>query len=301
LEYKLASTAAWPKKGSKLVYEWGEQVGQMAINDDIFHVGTYSFIDPPRFRITGHRSKQVVIGVLPLDLDPSTSASDFETVFPESGTLDIDGIKYSYTGKSLYFDGSAPRGPFGLRNITSWNSPYNTDPTGGYTYQGGKAIEFLMFDWLNGAEGASYALAAVISSSAGHSWQNQQTQFKPWIRTGGQLVYLRNRVRMYSSGIPDWVPSTDEKVYVTNGLIGVSVLSEVKTEYLHSYGTFAYLDNDDRVTLYSYCAASGDPDQTIQHLLNIYCRLSGTTPTFPGDFTIASQAVSSSQTVNLYA
>jgi hypothetical protein len=287
-EWKLASGYMWPSRESYVTYRWKSADGAMAVNDDIFHVGVYSFIDPPRFRIIGHRSKQNVLGVLPLDIDPSSGMSDFLTAFPASGKIDLDGTIYKYTGKSIYFPDGKARGPFQLRNIRAWDSPYNVEYDGSFTYVGGNAIEFLMFDWHKGGVLADYAANAIINSDAGYAWQNTQVQWAPWIRTSGQQELLRNRARFYSSGIPDYYPSGYERIYVTNGLTGVSPDKESTDEYQHTCGTFAYFDSGDKTTLYGFSAASGEQDQTIRYLLDVFCKLSGTKSKFPGDFQIPS-------------
>ncbi|MDP2365504.1 MAG: hypothetical protein Q8M94_17265, partial [Ignavibacteria bacterium] len=145
----------WPTRGSQLVYSWLTANDTIAISDDLFHVGIYTFINPPRFRTTGFRSSQAIIPVLPLDMDDETSDSDFVTDFPASGSVDIEGTIYTYGGKNQFFtdidNDKRPRGPYQLRAFYDWTPPFTSDPGGGYAYQGGMAVEFWLFDWLDGA------------------------------------------------------------------------------------------------------------------------------------------------------
>ena len=290
LEVKKATTQAFPAAGSQLLYEWTDTDNTMTKADDIFHVGLYEFIDPPRFKTTGYRSNQTMIPVLPLDIDPNESESDFLTDFPEAGTVDLDGQKYTYTGK-IEFSTSEPFpiGPTQLRNFYSWVSPFNSDREGGFTYQGGMAIEFTDFRWLNGGSGnaAMYA-GAIIASSAGYSWLNDQTQWKSWITTGGAVVLLKERSRHYSDTIPEYSASTNEKIYITNGLTGVKikvVKGESQKDLTTNFpeGTFVFLDSSDEITVSSFYAASGEPDYSISSLLDKFCRIAGTKAVFRGD------------------
>ena len=275
----------WPTRGSQLTYSWQEADGTILAVDDIFHVGAYGFIDPPRFRTTGFRSSQSIVPVLPLDMDDTSLDSDFETDFPTSGTIDIDGIKYSYSGKNMFFSASnPPLGPFQLRNYSDWQSPFCFDPGGGYAYQGGMAIEIYLFKWLDGATHSDDLEGAIIATNAGMAWINQNTQWKAWITTVGQVVWARERSRHYSAYIPDYHASCSEKVYITNGLTGVAAIEASGEEVIHSEGTFVYIHSEDEIIIDGFYAASGDHDNSISSLLDKFCRVAGTMAILPGDF-----------------
>ena len=290
LEVKL-STDPWAIVGSQLVYEWTELDEAMTTADDIFHVGLYEFIDPPRFRTVGYRSTQNIIPVLPLDIDPNEGDSDFINDFPSSGTVDIDGQKYTYTGKLIFSTSEPfPIGPVQLRNFYSWLSPFNRDREGGFTYQGGMAVEFTDFRWLDGGGGnAEMYQGAIIASSAGYAWLNDETQWKSWITTGNAVVLLKERSRHYSDTIPEYSATTDERVYITNGLTGIEIEimeGEESSSELTSYfpeGTFVFLDSDDEITVSSFYAVSGEHDYSIASMLDKFCKLAGTKAVFRGD------------------
>ena len=301
LEYK-EKTDPWPTRGSQLTYEWTSFDEEVTIADDIFHMGIYQLIDPPRFRTTGFRTSQINIPVLPLDLDPQDGDSDFATDFPSSGVVDIDGKKFTYTGK-LTFSSAVdfPIGPIQLRNFYKWNSPFNKDPDGSYTYPGGKAIEFTEFRWLAGATGHDDYEGALIGSNAGYSWINGETQWKSWITTYGAMVYLRERSRHYSSVIPDYVAMTSEKIYITNGLTGITPPAPEpgQTDTLYPEGTFVYLDSDDSVTVNGFFASNGEHDNSIAVLLDKFCRIAGTKAVFDGDITPNDQTLNISTPLEL--
>lgn len=274
----------WPQRGSQYVYEWLYDDGAMAITDDIYHVGVMSYIDPPRFRTTGFRSSMTILPVMPLDIDPQTNTSDFVTEFPASGKIDIEGQKYTYGGWYNHFTPMAqdPLGPFQLRNFGNWTAPFTKEYGGSYTHQGGMAIEFLLFKWWGTSHVLDYADVAVGSSS-GYTWDNDTTQWKAYITTGGKIVLLRNRSRHYSFHIPDYYPSTTEKIWLTNSLRDVYPVTAPENEIAHPSGTFVYFDSDDKVTLHGFMAYSGEHDNSIRRLLDKLCKIAGTKASFPGD------------------
>jgi hypothetical protein len=174
-----------------------------------------------------------------------------------------------------------------LRNATSWDAPFNTDREG-KTYQGGKAIEITQFEWLDGLTHAEDFVDSIIATSAGYNWELDETQWKVWITTGGEVVWLRNRARHYSEDMPDYYPDGNERVYITEGLTGVSGSGD-GTDYQHPHGAFVYVHSDDRVSVHGFSAFSGEHDQSIMNLLDKFCRLSGTLAEFIGDLEVASK------------
>lgn len=274
----------WPRRGSMLLYEWLEADGEISASDDIFHVGIYAFINPPKFRTIGHRSSQTSIAVMPLDQNPDTGVSEFITLFPESGQFDIQGVIYNYTGKKglMYNNNKEYAGPYQLRNLESWDNPFNSDRNG-KTYQGGKAVEITQFSWLNGTDHAEDFQGSLMASTAGYTWEIDETQYKVWITTGGQVVWLRNRARHYAQTQPDYYGEGGEKLFISDGLTGVSPVVADETEYRHSAGSFAYIHSEDKVSIHGFCAINGDHDQSIMSLLDLFCKIAGTSASFIGD------------------
>jgi len=305
LEVKEIAAAAWPTRGIiaaySLVYSWASADGDIVTNSDILHVGIYAFIDPPRFRTTGFCSTETIIPVLPLDMDDTSLDSDFVTDFPSTGEVDIDGTIYAYTGKNEFFNDvdNPPNGPFQLRNYTDWGAPFVSDPGGGYTYQGGMAVEFFQFKWLDGATHSDDLEGAIVATNAGYAWLNQNTQWKAWITTVGQVVWARERARHYSADIPDYSASCSEKMYLVNGLTGVSLGAVSAEGVFYPEGTFVYIHSEDAVELRGFYASGGDHDNSIASLLKKFCRIAGTDAVFPGDILLADGAHSPGEELEL--
>ena len=298
VEYKLASSATWATRGTQLVYEWAEADGEMATTDDLYHVGIYSVIDPPKFRTAGFRSTGTVIPVMPCDLDPNsvdeygTLYSDFLEEFAAAGQISCDDIKYTYTGKVDFFTNPKDiQGPFQLRNILEWNS-HNVDLDDAYQYTGINAVEFTKFDWLDSDPHHDDFNGCAIGVSSGYAWLNDETFFKPWITTDGVIVFQRHRGRFYA--LNDSIPANNENVslqdkcYLTNGLTGIACTAVLAEEYQHLNGTFVFIDSDDKVEILGYRSCSGNSDNSIETLLDVTCKIAGTKATFPGDEVTAS-------------
>ena len=290
----------WAPRGSGIVYEWAAEDGQMAMSDDLFYTGVWSFIDPPRFRTTGFRTSMTMIPVMPLDLDPLNGDSDFITDFPSSGTVDIEGVKYDYTGK-LVFSTSAdfPVGPVQLRSLVPWKNPWNKELDGSHTFPTSKAVEIYEFRWLPGSTGHDDYEGAILASNAGYSWLNGEVQWKTWITTGGAVVLLKSRSRHYSATIPEYYPSTNEKIWITNGLTGVTPSEILESELQYSEGSFIYLDSDDKICIRGYYSTSLDHDNSIASLLDKFTKVAGTQAVFPGDYTLDTLELDNGETQGL--
>lgn len=293
----------WGRRGSGLLgatVKWIAEFGSIAADDEIFHVGVYAFINPPKFRTVGFVSTSGSVPVLPCDINPVTGESDFINLFSESGKVDIDGIIYGYSSKNMLLHNALKEymGPYQLRNLESWDSPYNNDKNG-KSYQGGKAVEFTQFIWQNGVDHANDYTDSIVASSSGYNWLLDQSQWKVWITTGKAVVWLRNRARHYSEDIPDYYPDGDERIYITDGLSGLTQINGETTEYRHSHGAWVYIDSDDSVTIYGFSGYSGNHDQSIRSLLDKFCKIAGTSASFIGDKNILSQTIFGSQEIQL--
>jgi len=293
IEVKAPQVKQWPKRGDGLLHSWVGEDGEISTSDDILHVGIFSLIDPPKVRTTGFSYGSSYVGVMPPDADPDDGSSGL-AIFPSSGVLEMQGIKFNYSSKSVNLASDKILGPFHVRNTESWESPFNKDPDDSFTYQGGKATEFLDFAWLPGRTGYNlYSLCLV--ASAGYAWPIQQIQWKVWITTSGKLVWLRNRARVYSSLQPDYYPGGNERAYITNGFSGVSAVEQNEaTEYMSiDPGTFAYVDSDDYAILRAFLAFNGDPDYSVKSLLDRVCKMSGTEVAFKGDVVLEDRVIDS--------
>ena len=74
------------------------------------------------------------------------------------------------------------------------------------------AIEFYQFKWLDGATHSGDLEGAIVATNAGYAWINQNTQWKVWITTIGEVVWARERARHYSEYIPNYPASCSEKI-----------------------------------------------------------------------------------------
>ena len=302
-EYKVNSDIAWPERGSILRYEWAAGNGNMALVDDIFHVGVYSFIDSPHFRITGMKVGETIVAAMPGDVNNVG-------LFPTSGRVDIDGMIYTYTGSTSHFTIIPALGPYQIKSVLTQNYPFNRERDGSFLYQGGGAIEFSASKPLPGITNSSDYVGAIIATSSGHAWVNEQTQWKSWTQINGVPVNFTDRARMYSSGITPLSVSANDRVYVTDGLTGLVAVDKVKetagekeatqmNTFMHCPGVFAYYDANDIMNLYGFSAASGDHSQSIHHLIDLFCKLAGTNAEFLGDWK-SMQTLTDGTEINLY-
>jgi hypothetical protein len=330
VEYKLATTTDWPVRGSMLLHEWDELDGEItyqppiistadtmlttdATGAMIFHTGVWSLIDPPKFRTCGFLSSSTYIPVMPCDIDPETGVSAFDA-FPSNGQVDCDGYKYTFAGKNSFFADDAIRGPFQLRNIMNWDDPdrYETDLDDSYHFSGSRAVEFFDFAWRGSSAHHNDFLGALVCTNTGYSWLAGETFFKPWITTGGQVVFERERMRIYAEAIPEEANnSMVDKVWLTNGLtsilptVGNPKVTESNTEVTvesaitHAEGAFVYVDSNDSILCSGFMGVSGADDNTIEGLLDRVCRISGTQAAFPGDSLIATSSLAENGTVNV--
>lgn len=289
-EYKVVGSY-WPIRGSIISHEWKAVDGPMAILDDVFHVGAYSFIDPPGFRITGMRGSESIVAAMPGD---SARLADF----PSNGQIDIDGLLYTYTGKSTQFITTPALGPYQITGFGKTYFPNNADLDGGFSYDGGDYVDVTIYQNLPGTTSADFYNGAILASSGGHSFLITQIQWRAWTSINGVIIHERESAKVYCRDLSGWNPSSTERVYITDGLTGVKTVdmtleTNALTDatnggsYMHCPGVFAYMDSSDETRLYGFQATSGDHDQTIHLLLDLFCRLSGTHATFIGDHSFA--------------
>lgn len=290
------SQDTWPRRGSQFLHDWnGDTDGAITAEDDIYHVGVYALIDPPKFRTVGHRMTSKNIAAMPLDWNPDEGASGISTM-PTAGQVDVGGRIYNYTGKNTVV--TTPRGPFHLRNRGPWPSNYNADRLG-YVYPNTDSIEFLMFRWWDGTGHATDYANALIGSNEGYAWANDKTLWRVWITTSGSLVWLRNRSRWYSDEIPSYYNTDAEKIWITQGLTGVSPVVADEFDYHHPEGCFAFLHSDDSVAIHGFVGFSGDPDNSVMDLLERFCRVAGTEADAAGDVRIANVELDDNEEVSL--
>ena len=275
----------WPVFGSMVTYSWTYDDGKMLTVDDIMHVGVYSWINPPHFITSGFVSNNGVIPVKPLDSDDMV-VENFP-LFPESGTVEVNGVTYSYSSKNTFFSGSQRRGPYQLRSIVDVKSKYARDPDDNTSFQTGKAVDMTFFDWRTGASGKDDFTGAIVGSGAGYAWVNDQSMFRPWVTTDGVTRRLMSRSRHFSDTIPsNYYPGMD-KIWLTDGLTGISTESVPEginaTGLVHPCGAVVFLSSNDEINIHSYFGCSGDDDESVSSLIDRFAKISGASVSFPGD------------------
>ena len=310
----------WPVRGVQLSYTWPDDIGPMAgkETDDVaalvFHMGLFSYIDPPVFRTTGFTSSQNKIPLLPLDHRIEGDKSDFNDdllFLPGGAKVDIGGITYQYTGKTDVI--TNPAGPYQARNILYWSNAkarsgtnddfyWNEDLTehqtgehAGFIFDQNWALESTHFEYLESWQTGNHSLyndqnswvGGVIAIDTGYAYLIHQVFFRPWIITGGFVVYERERIRIYSNEVMDpdnAIGSLTSKCWITDALTGVTPFSVLDQEYTHPEGSFVFLHNNDQSMHFGFMGISGDYDQSLTTLLDTFCKISGTGAVFPGDF-----------------
>jgi hypothetical protein len=258
----------------KLTYRWKYDDGPMATDPDLYHLGIFSISDVPKFRICSFDPAQsTFVGLL-----SGYDTSLFEA-FPSSGTIVIDNVIYTYTGKT----GTSiiPRGPYQLRCANAWNY---SSPADGEHYSG-NSVEITYFDWKSNPTYHEEYQNYIVASNAGYSWLINEIDYKPWITTGGLLIYLNHRCRIFGFNLSlDTYISCADKMFITMGLTGVALAPDQES-FLHSEGSYCYQQEENEIEFADYYASSDDQDSTISDLISKICKMSGAKPLFPGDKT----------------
>ena len=260
-----------------LTYDWTLADGPMAADGDLLHVGLYAMRQVPYVQITGYSAGQTFIGVLPPGGDLAT--------FPASGILNINGSRYNYTGKVAV--PAVIGGPYQGRN-TGLNWSYSND---GQAYSG-NSVEATRFEWVSNSGNHSKFSGAILSVNNGINWQITETDFKPYIKSGGSTQFLRNRARFFSPQAAGDQIGMAHKVWITQGFSGVSPIGEAETHY---EGDFAYLDTGCEVILLAFSASSDHEDATVEDMIDRMIQLSGGEARFPGDVNVPSQVLTGTE------
>lgn len=268
-----------------LTYRWKESDGPLSSDPDLFHVGVYSCINPPHFRITSFDFENC-------DGIPYLPGTDTSTLslFPNSGFVMIDDSKYYYQGRKPWLSE--------LTQITNFPGPFQVKSTGAFTYTNpdsgiafsGKAVEAAMFDWRNISADFNDLFFA---TDAQYAWTISAVDRKNFI---SPATWLRNRARFFCPH-QKGVVSTTHRAWVTTGLTGIIPILTVGTiNPQHDMGSLCFLDSGDEATIKMFRASSGDSDATIGDMLNMVTRMAGASPQFSGDKVISSMSLSKNRT-----
>lgn len=290
LEHKDGTFKIWMKDPTNMVYEepvltyeWTEDDGALAIDADLLHVGTYALIDTPWVRIVGFDPKiSTHIGVMP----GGSFRESGDNGFPSNGALILDGVHYVYSSL-ISTGGEEIRGPFQCRNTgLGWN--YTED---GEDYSG-NSLEFTLFEYLTNSVDHEKYTGLIMGGNSKYNWLISETDFHPWIKTGGTKVYLKNRSRHFGDEVTGDYHGYNQKMWITEGFAGLTLSEE--SDVTHEEGAVAYLDRSGEVTMYVFAASSGHEDATVEDMLDKILQLAGGKAIFPGDTTDSSQALTTS-------
>jgi hypothetical protein len=264
-------------------YDWTEADGFMYTDEQMpMKCGLYGVIGGPWFRIAGYdvgftdNSKNADgVAMLPLE-----SIADF----PSSGTIQIGENEYSYTGKSS--TPSPIHGPYQLRQYNYYASPFGINKYG---------LEFYDFDWNAVTTLLNNCLLAVDS---GATFVISAMLWRVWITTHGEVVWLYGRARAYSENtqIGKIVHTCANKVWASAGLLDLVRLSG--DDFKHYEGDICKLKLSGEIRCTRYSGSSGESTITVADIANVFTRLAGFAPNFPGDIISSSQVISGETTID---
>jgi len=260
-----------------LEYAWREADGTLLANIEISHVGIYALRDAPYVRICGLDLAQGcgAFGVLP--------DSPMFDELPASGTLRIEDVSYTYTGKSVV---AQQMGPYQGRNT---GGPYSYSNSG--ASYGGYAAEFLRFEWADPSERSDFD-GAYMSTDSGVAWRLEDVDYKPFITTEGVTIYLKNRGRFFSPSATADVIGMSVQVWIVNAITGLALVEGEGGS--HAKGTVAYLTSTSAVKLMEFAAALAVEPLTDKDAIGKLCALARGQAAFPGDVLASSVSLSSS-------
>lgn len=258
----------------QLSYEWKASDGYMLYDNlSSTNSGIYGFIDPPYFRTSGFElsSNGTYVDAVGIPVLPGFGSFND---FPSTGIVEVDGIRYSYSGK-LTCD--PIRGPSQFRNNARWSPPFGN----------GAALEATDHDW---SKAAGYLTGKFAALDDGYVFPITNTLWQPWITTDGAVVNLPGRSRFYSNDIVSLsAHSLSNRVYITGGLTGVAV---VKGDIgYHSWGSDVRYMADGHLYCNWFYGSSGDYDSTVRDLVDHVSKISGAKAQFLGDKTYASETI----------
>ena len=270
----------------ELTYEWQADDGWMFTSDiGSMHCGIYGIIRQPYFYTTGLdiSSEEDIDNSEAVPFMPGLDADVLDD-FPTSGTIVIDGYKYTYNGKYKH---SSIRGPFQFRNNDDGTGPSYVSPYG----TGQPGLECLDLDWT--ATDGTFT-DYIIAIDSGGCYICVDTQWQIWITTDGSPVDIPDRAR-YMGGnviIGEVHYDLSNRVYLTGGLLDPHLTEG--TSVIHSLGSLVELDHAGSLWCSFFEASSGDADVTVEDLIDRISRTCDAVAGFPGDVLSSSQTYSGS-------
>lgn len=274
--YRPASSRTWT--GPVIAYHWNEATqGVISTSDTgIMHTGIFGAVMPPGFFCAGFSVTDASgIGMM-AGFDETALDS-----FPDSGTIVVNGIKYTYSGKTTPTSPNKRFGPYQGRQTDD----YGTYILDSITFEG-EASEIALY-----RDGEIEELAGYLfSSENGHSWIIEKTLWDVQHSTDGVPFDLRHRSRWYCDNVNGNYINTANRVTISPGLTGISLVTG--NPYIHPYGSYVALYGSDTIWAKEIVATMVEADATVRDMVSMLCKTACVTAEFPGDWTQDSLAIS---------
>lgn len=240
-----------------IAYHWDESAnGVMSTSDTgIMHVGAYGIIDPPDFPICS-------LSILDADgiaILPGTDMTEFEA-FPASGSVLIDGIKYTYGSKTA---------------IARWDGPWQGRQSDDYADGAGAEIAHY-----HPGGGANDYAGYLLAIETGHTWEIESTDWT--------VVHddpLRNRCRHYTDSMNGDNVGANWRCWEAPGLTDLELGDDALQSYFHPVGSRCFIYGTDRIWLKNLTTSSQDHDATVKDMVKQLCAVASVETDFSGDWT----------------
>jgi hypothetical protein len=231
----------------------------------IMHTGIYAAVEPPRF-IAAAFSQPYSAGIC---MTTHQTKQVLDDGFPPSGNITIDGVKYSYDGKTTQQTNTSRQyGPYQLRQVSN--------------ILAGLGIEIALYK----PELSSTAVKnLLLGQSNGHTWHIESSDWQVVHSTGGSPDYLRNRSRHYfDSTIYQryFGGSISDRTYIGHGLLNVELESD--RPYRHRNGCLVSLYSTDKIWVKKVTVSQVDHDATVEDMLTYLCHVASIDAVFPGNW-----------------
>jgi hypothetical protein len=107
---------------------------------------------------------------------------------------------------------------------------------------------------------------------------------------------LNHRSRWYGDKFNDNWFGTDNRIFISPGLLNISAEESLEQSYFHSYGTWCFMAATNKVWIKSMMGTSMDTGPSIEDKVSYLCEAASVDSEFPGNWTDASEALTSSPT-----
>jgi hypothetical protein len=274
--YKVLNSKTWT--GPVITYFWDEPTEGVISESStgIMHTGVYGSVAPPSFLCAGFNVADAAgVGII---------AGHDESIldaFPASGIVVIDGIKYTYDGKTGNPDNTR-YGPYQGRQTDNYGTYYENGTT--YT---GKATEIAQYM----PEKEPLDLEGLLfCTDNGHTWRITKSDWDVWHSTAGVPFPLRHRSRHYTDLVNGNLIGPLDRVNIVPGLLNLALVEG--NTYMHPYGALVAGYGTDEIFVKDILSTMVEHDATVANMIAMLCRSACVQAGFPGDWTSSSIALS---------